>query len=83
MFQAVTEEGMDDSAAGNASYARAGDYAAADDGSGGPARRSFQDTVLNPLMARLAAVAYRIREHNSAVHASASAEEGSRPGTGR
>ena len=66
VFQAVTEEGMDDSAAGHASYARAGDYTAADDGTDGPARRSFQDTVLNPLMARLAAVAYRIREHNSA-----------------
>ena len=75
VFQAVTEEGMDDSAAGHASYARAGDYTAADDGTDGPARRSFQDTVLNPLMARLAAMAYRIREHNSAVHASADAEE--------
>ena len=75
VFQAVTEEGMDDSAAGHASYARAGDYTAADDGTDGPARRSFQDTVLNPLMARIAAVAYRIREHNSAVHASADAEE--------
>ena len=75
VFQAVTEEGMDDSAAGHTSYARAGDYTAADDGTDGPARRSFQDTVLNPLMARLAAVAYRIREHNSAVHASADAEE--------
>ena len=74
VFQAVTEEGMDDSAAGYTAYARAGDYAA-DDGADGPARRSFQDTVLNPLMARLAAVAYRIREHNSAVHASANTEE--------
>lgn len=74
MFQAVTEEGMDDSAAGRTAYARAGDYAA-DDGADGPARRSFQDAVLNPLMARLAAVAYRIREHNSAVHASANTEE--------
>lgn len=74
VFQAVTEEGMDDSAAGRTAYARAGDYAA-DDGADGPARRSFQDAVLNPLMARLAAVAYRIREHNSAVHASANTEE--------
>lgn len=74
VFQAVTEEGMDDSAAGYTAYARAGDYAA-DDGADGPSRRSFQDTVLNPLMARLAAVAYRIREHNSAVHASANTEE--------
>lgn len=83
VFQAVTEEGMDDSAAGHASYARAGDYTAADDGTDGPARRSFQDTVLNPLMARLAAVAYRIREHNSAVHASGRRRGGPRPGTGR
>ena len=74
VFQAVTEEGMDDSAAGRTAYARAGDYAA-DDGADGPARSSFQDAVLNPLMARLAAVAYRIREHNSAVHASANTEE--------
>lgn len=74
VFQAVTEEGMDDSAAARTAYARAGDYAA-DDGADGPARRSFQDAVLNPLMARLAAVAYRIREHNSAVHASANTEE--------
>ena len=74
VFQAVTEEGMDDSAAGRTAYARAGDYAA-DDGADGPTRRSFQDAVLNPLMARLAAVAYRIREHNSAVHASANTEE--------
>lgn len=74
VFQAVTEEGMDDSAAGRTAYARAGDYAA-DDGADGPARRSFQDAVLNPLMARLAAVAYRICEHNSAVHASANTEE--------
>lgn len=74
VFQAVTEEGMDDSAAGRTAYARAGDYAA-DDGADGSARRSFQDAVLNPLMARLAAVAYRIREHNSAVHASANTEE--------
>ena len=74
VFQAVTEEGMDDSAAGRTAYARAGDYAA-NDGADGPARRSFQDAVLNPLMARLAAVAYRIREHNSAVHASANTEE--------
>ena len=74
VFQAVTEEGMDDSAAGRTAYARAGDYAA-DDGADGPARRIFQDAVLNPLMARLAAVAYRIREHNSAVHASANTEE--------
>lgn len=74
VFQAVTEEGMDDSAAGRTAYARAGDYAA-DDGADGPARRSFQDAVLNPLMAQLAAVAYRIREHNSAVHASANTEE--------
>lgn len=74
VFQAVTEEGMDDSAAGRTAYARAGDYAA-DDGADGPARRSFQDAVLNPLMARLAAVAYRIREHNSAVHASVNTEE--------
>ena len=74
VFQAVTEEGMTDSAAGGTSYARAGDYAA-DDGADRPAHRSFQDAVLNPLMARLAAVAYRIREHNSSVHASANAEE--------
>lgn len=74
VFQAVTEEGMDDSAAGRTAYACAGDYAA-NDGADGPARRSFQDAVLNPLMARLAAVAYRIREHNSAVHASANTEE--------
>lgn len=74
VFQAVTEEGMDDSAAGRTAYARAGDYAA-DDGADGSAHRSFQDAVLNPLMARLAAVAYRIREHNSAVHASANTEE--------
>lgn len=74
VFQAVTEEGMNDSAAGGTSYARAGDYAA-DEGADRPAHRSFQDAVLNPLMARLAAVAYRIREHNSSVHASANAEE--------
>ena len=36
-------------------------YAAGDD-TDGAAHRSFQDAVLNPIMARLAAVAYRIRE---------------------
>lgn len=72
VFQAITEEGADDGT--GAAYARAGSYAAGDD-TDGAAHRSFQDAVLNPIMARLAAVAYRIREHNSAVHASADAEE--------
>ena len=71
MFQAITEEGAE---SGNAAYARTGNYARSDKDDA-PARRSFQDSVLNPLMARLAAVAYRVRAHNNAVHASADAEE--------
>lgn len=71
MFQAITEEGAE---SGDAAYARARNYARADEDDA-PARRSFQDSVLNPLMARLAAVAYRVRAHNNAVHASADAEE--------
>ena len=58
----------------DAAYARARNYARADEDDA-PARRSFQDSVLNPLMARLASVAYRVRAHNNAVHASADAEE--------
>ena len=71
VFQAITEEGTE---SGDAAYARAGSYTRADEDDA-PARRSFQDSVLNPLMARLAAVAYRVRAHNNAVHASADAEE--------
>ncbi len=71
VFQAITEEGAE---SGDAAYARARNYARADEDDA-PARRSFQDSVLNPLMARLAAVAYRVRAHNNAVHASADAEE--------
>lgn len=71
VFQAITEEGTE---SGDAAYARTGNYARSDKDDA-PARRSFQDSVLNPLMARLAAVAYRVRAHNSAVHASADAEE--------
>ena len=70
VFQAITEEGAE---SGDAAYARARNYARDEDDA--PARRSFQDSVLNPLMARLAAVAYRVRAHNNAVHASADAEE--------
>ena len=57
VFQAITEEGAE---SGDAAYARARNYARADEDDA-PARRSFQDSVLNPLMARLAAVAYRVR----------------------
>lgn len=64
VFQAITEEGAE---SGDAAYARARNYARADEDDA-PARRSFQDSVLNPLMARLAAVAYRVRAHNNAVH---------------
>ena len=70
VFQAITEEGTE---SGDAAYARTGSYTRNEDDA--PARRSFQDSVLNPLMARLAAVAYRVRAHNNAVHASADAEE--------
>ena len=71
VFQAITEDGTEGD---DAVYACARNYARADEDAA-PARRSFQDSVLNPLMARLAAVAYRVRAHNSAVHASADAEE--------
>ncbi|MEE0062513.1 MAG: hypothetical protein UET87_04115, partial [Oscillospiraceae bacterium] len=71
VFQAITEEGAE---SGDAAYARARNYARTDEDDA-PARSSFQDSVLNPLMARLAAVAYRVRAHNNAVHASADAEE--------
>lgn len=70
VFQAITEDGTEGD---DAAYARAGSYTRGEDDA--PARRSFQDSVLNPLMARLAAVAYRVRAHNNAVHASADAEE--------
>ncbi len=40
-----------------------------------PAHRSFQEAVIDPIVSRIAAVSYRIRERRTEVRASAAAEE--------
>lgn len=78
VFRAVTDDAaaFDDGDTDGARYAAAGAGAEPpDDDSDAPDRRSFRETVINPVISALAVVAFRIREHRTQVRVTAAQEE--------